>query len=178
MHGADGALVMPPAMPILTSEDIWALIDFIRAQNVGTGIDASGIVEHPVPAPGLDIWCGGNWRTLDSFRDHPVRLVAQATPATWHEIPDAVTIGLSPRLDGESASGARCRAGGRAAWSAYSVLSGIPESDLDGTAFLLDGEGLVRAVQPADAPEAAFRSLLGAIQATPATSPITRHHHH
>ncbi len=166
-------------MPTLTAEDIWALIDFIRAQNVGAGIDATGIIEHPVPAPGLDIWCGGDdWRTLELVPGSSSSARRPGDAATWREIPMPLRSGSRCGLMVSRPAASRCRAGGQAAWSAYSVLSGIPESDLDGTAFLLDGEGLVRAVQPADAPEAAFQSLLGAIQAAPATGPITRHHHH
>jgi len=178
-----------PAMPgfgsVLAEDDIWALIDFVRAQNVGAGTDGDGVLAAPVPAPAIDIACGAaDWRGLEAFRGEAIRVAAVAATQPLSPFPDAATIllmrepDLVPEPDPVASSAPPCRAGGAAAWTAYAVIAGIPEGALDGTAFLIDRDGLLRATQPLDAPQSARAAPIALLARPAARSAIGVGHHH
>ena len=57
VQDAEGAALMPGYGSVLSEDDRWALIDFIRAWNVGRQTAATGHWSPPVPAPSTPVGC-------------------------------------------------------------------------------------------------------------------------
>src|SRR6476620_11088640 len=72
-----GAALMPAFGSILSDDDVWALIDFIRARSIGVQTAAAGRWSPPIAAPETPLRChdsdaGG----LADLRDRTLRVVA------------------------------------------------------------------------------------------------------
>ena len=79
-HGIDapsGAPAMPAFGGTLSSGDIWALIDFLKAHNAGYGMRTTGRWSQPIPLPQFDAICAdGSAINLDDLRNRVVHIVA------------------------------------------------------------------------------------------------------
>ncbi|MEJ1978998.1 MAG: CopD family protein [Acetobacteraceae bacterium] len=144
-HGIDapeGGQAMPGFAASLSEDERWDLIDFIRANNAGVAIAATGNWPIPVQAPAFQASCGGKTVTSDDLRGHIVRLVV-GDPQRLPPNPDLTTVFITA----SAASPAACIVSDELAPVAYAVISGIPARDLPGTQFLIDGNGWLRALQ-------------------------------
>ena len=79
-HGIDapsGAPAMPAFGGTLPSGDIWALIDFLKANNAGYSMRTTGRWSQPIPMPQFDAVCAdGSAIDLDDLRGRVVHIVA------------------------------------------------------------------------------------------------------
>jgi cytochrome c553 len=172
-HGIDapeGGLVMPGFATSLSEDDRWALIDYIRANNAGTAMAASGQWPVPVHAPSFAASCGGKTVTLGDLRGHIVRLIiGPAEPMAPN--PDVTTIFATTHP-----APTACVVDDEMAPLAYAVVAGVTAHDLPGTAFLIDGDGWLRALQRPGATATwhdprALASEVHAIRAQPIKAP-------
>jgi len=146
-HGIDapeGGQAMPGFAAMLSEDQHWDLIDYIRAHNAGTTMQSTGSWSPPVRAPELQAICGGRTVTLDDLHGRFVRLVF-GRPMPGNTNPEVVTL-LADAGETALPAGA-CAAGDSSVPHAYAIVSGIPEHDLPGTQFLIDGEGWLRAIE-------------------------------
>jgi mono/diheme cytochrome c family protein len=149
-HGMDspeGGLSMPGFAPMLSEDDRWAVIDFIRANNAGIALRETGAWPVPVPAPGLPLVCAdGNQTDMQALRGRVVQVLAGPEP-----LPDSadgvapVSVHLAPSPDADHVADG-CLAATPDAWPAYAVLTGMPPSALTGSVVLVDASGWLRAV--------------------------------
>jgi mono/diheme cytochrome c family protein len=165
MRGPDGAQVMPGFASVLSDDDRWALIDFIRARNAGLAFHADGAWPAPLAAPGLQATCDGETDvTLDGYRGQPVRVVG-APPS---DDMDIATMVLAATPHG-------CAADAGEARRAYAEIVGIPVDQLADWTFLVDSGGWLRAAGMGLHGVA----LLDAIKTmgTGPAAPVAGHHH-
>ena len=162
-HGIDapeGGLAMPGFAAVLSDDERWDLIDYIRAHNAGTTMGSTGAWSPPVQAPELQAACDGRTLTLLDLRGRFIRLVIGELPPAAAS-PDVVTIVAAPAATSMNAGA--CIADDETVPLAYSLISGIPEQDMPGTQFLIDDKGWLRALQKPGTPESwADASTLGA----------------
>lgn len=148
-HGIDdpqGGMAMPGFGSVLSANDRWALIDYIRAHNAGLTMqqDAAFV---PVRAPAFPVTCSGvAASTMADLRGHAVDVVA-GDAAKYEISPQAgiSTINLALRDVASPAPGS-CAAATPAAWAAYAILADLPPYKLAGAEFLVDSNGWLRAV--------------------------------
>ncbi|HWK49794.1 MAG TPA: CopD family protein, partial [Steroidobacter sp.] len=153
-HGVDdprGGKSMPGFASVLSDDDIWSVIDYLRA----LAARSRGQAVREVAAPSFNANCpDGNTLSLTELRGKVVRLaVANGNP-----------IGsLSARFPSETVVLARdpdaslgwCTVQELEAWSAYAVIAGVEPKALPGTVFLIDANGWLRySVLPDTMPEA------------------------
>ena len=145
IEAPDGRPAMPGFAEMLSPDQRWALIDYVRAHNAGLVAAATGTWSPPVQAPALQAECpGGRSVTLADLRGGFVRLVfgPQAAPA----MPGVFTVLAGADLPAPAPSGP-CVARGTAVAMAYAVVSGTAPDALAGMEFLIDGDGWLRAMQ-------------------------------
>lgn len=151
-HGIEapsGAPAMPSFAALLSEEQRWNLIDYIRAHNEGVVRQREGAWSPPLRAPAMEAQCGDQTMTLDDFQGRFVRIVfGTAQPAG--RLPDVVTISVMPA---QAASHGMCVSDDATVAQAYAVLIGIPGPALNGVQVLIDGDGWLRAVQLPGAPQ-------------------------
>ncbi len=143
-HGIDapdGGTAMPGFAAVLSDEQRWDLIDYVRAHNAGTTMSRAGNWSPPIQAPGLQATCGDTVLALRDLRGRFVRLVIGPSPPVGVE-PDVVTV-----LAAASAPAGLCFTDDLAVSQAYAVVAGIPPGELLGTQFLIDDRGWLRALQ-------------------------------
>ncbi len=122
----DGRRAMPGFGATLDPGQVWALIDFIRANNAGQA-RRRGDDSRPVQAPGFTARCDGETVESGALRGRAILLLtADATP---------------PAMPGFTL----CVAADPGIATAYAVLSGQP----DARAFLIDAKGWLRAASNA-----------------------------
>jgi putative copper export protein/mono/diheme cytochrome c family protein len=138
----EGQKVMPGFADVLDEDQRWAVIDYIRAHNAGHAFSETGSWPQALKAPGLNAKCGARSLTLFQMRGKFVRLVIGALPAGPAPGGDLVTI-----VTQAGAGGGVCVAQDESVPAAYSIVSGIAPASLQGTQFLIDAEGWLRAVQ-------------------------------
>ncbi len=174
-HGIEapnGGLAMPGFAGVLSEDQLWALIDWIRANNAGSAWAAEGVWPVPVQAPALDATCpGGRGLTLGDLHGQVVRIVFGPARAE----PGVVTIQAAAAPNAGPEDGL-CTAADPAVRDAYAAVTGEAPGTLAGTQVLVDGMGRLRAVQrPGAAPgwddpatlAAAARELQHSLAATP-----------
>jgi putative copper export protein/mono/diheme cytochrome c family protein len=147
-HGVDdpeGGRAMPAFADALTTEDRWALIDYVRAHSAGVALQQDIAFGTPVRAPALPIACSGvSAATMADLMGHAVVVFLGDTPAA---VPtrDAVTLLVSQ--NDLKPTPTTCIAADPAAWNAFAVLADLPLDEAAGSAFLVDPNGWLRAVQ-------------------------------
>ncbi len=147
MEAPEGGLAMPGFAPVLSDNQRWALIDFIRAYNAGLTFQATGSYSPPLQAPELQAHCeSGRDVTLADLRGGFVRLVIGTAPP--NPTPGVTTILVTP-VPASPPSPGVCIAGDETLPHAYAIVSGLPDGEMAGTQFLIDGDGWLRAVQEA-----------------------------
>lgn len=189
-HGIDAPAdrrAMPGFSGVLSEDQRWALIDYVRAHNAGLVRHGSGNWSPSVQAPDLSATCAdGSSITLAELRGRIVRLIfaADGEPGAMSSVQsgaDIATIRIG--RDAASAPEAGCLAVDPAIWRAYAIVSGTSARDMPATEFLIDRDGWLRAMQhPSEAPTDWDNpdALAEAIQAI-ADHPIAAadvHHHH
>jgi len=149
MRGRDGAPSMPAFGDRLDDGDAWALIDFMKAQAAGQTLRATGVWALPAALPDATVRCDdGPARTLANWRGQRIRIVARgdatAASAPLLEDPRLVTVRLQPAPDAGGTRQTGCVLAGADAWSAFSLIAGVPT--LEGTEFIADRDGWLRAL--------------------------------
>ena len=147
IEAPEGGLAMPGFADVLSEDQRWALIDWTRAYNAGLAFAATGAWPVPLQAPGMEANCGdGRTVTLSDLRGQVVRLVFGTVPSA----PSVLTILATSDPNARPGAGL-CVADDETVPQAYVVVTGISARDLPGTQILVDGQGWLRAVQPAGA---------------------------
>jgi mono/diheme cytochrome c family protein len=145
----EGEQVMPPFAGVLSEDERWNLIDFIRARNAGIGHAATGRWAPNVQAPKFQAACKDGAVASDDLKGRVVRLAfTSSMPAT----PETVTD--SGRLVTVLAGGAKgpldethCVADDPSLVEAYATILGLSPDELSGMQFLIDANGWLRAAQ-------------------------------
>lgn len=150
-HGVDdpaGGTAMPGFGNALSATERWALIDYIRAHNVGASLPDDATIDQPVRAPAHAIACSGiPASNMSDLVGHPVYVVTSDGPAMQIDShPSTVVLDLR---DKAAADPGTCVAADPSAWDAYAVLAGMPSDKLAGSAFLIDPDQWLRAVHRA-----------------------------
>ena len=156
---------MPGLGNRLTRDQIWSVIDYIRARNAANAADGDGVFTMPVTVPALALECAGMPATdlASLIAEHGAILILRAKPVPGR-IP---TVFLS---EGPPAPGT-CVAADQTAWAGYAVLADTPSLP-EGAWFTVDANGWLRQ-RGSGTPEAAWRK----IRADPLTLPDHPHSH-
>lgn len=143
----------PGFIATLPPRERWHLIDYFRARVAARAAARQGIWNVPVPVPDLPVLCDGRPERLTDLRGRVVRLAMRAAgdagpPPALPAAGDPVSVILMRRdpsgAELKTAPGT-CIAGLRDGWLAFSILAGTPEHLLEGTQFLVDANGWLRA---------------------------------
>jgi mono/diheme cytochrome c family protein len=194
IDGPEGGLAMPGFGGVLSEDQRWSLIDYVRAHNIGLVFAASGAWSPPIQAPGFAALCArGNTIGLDDLRGKIVRLVFLGTkdavvpsPTARIDGVDVVTI-MAPARSGVALSDdAGCTIQDSATVQAYAIVAGVSPDAMSGSRFLIDGNGWLRGMSRPDgnpdAPNrddtASLRAEIGRIIANPISASAGGHAHH
>jgi putative copper export protein/mono/diheme cytochrome c family protein len=148
INAPSGAPAMPAFGGALSSGDIWALIDFLKANNAGYSMRTSGRWSNPIPLPQFDAICAdGSAISLDDLRGRVVHVIAAANvppPMTGPAGVDVATVVLAhdQKL---TPVGSACVTVEKTTWDAFAVLLGMPPDTLAGTQALADQNSWLRA---------------------------------
>ncbi len=190
-HGIDapsGAPAMPAFGGVLSSGDIWALIDFLKAHNAGYSMRTTGRWAQPIPLPQFDAVCAdGSAIELDDLRGRVVHIVAASESVALPPGPagiDVATIVLA-RDRSVKPVGSACVTVEQGTWDAFAVLLGMAPDALAGTQALADQNGWLRARwRPGDPGDWSDPRSLAAVIRDIATHPLAvaaggghAHHH-
>ena len=152
-HGMDapsGEHAMPGFSGVLSSEAIWALIDYLHAHYAGTRMREDGAWADPVEVPRFDALCAdGTTLDLDDLRGHMLRFVTMAADARSSAHPvsmgvDIKTI-LLTRDRASKPTASACVTIEPEAWSAFAILLGVTPDEIAGTQILSDADLRLRA---------------------------------
>jgi hypothetical protein len=146
-HGIEapnGGLAMPGFADALTDDERWALIDYIRAKNAGLAFRQTASWPQPIRAPAFDAACGDGPKSLSELQGGFVRLAIGAAPVGPAPI-GVTTILVNPDA-GVQPAPHLCIVHDPAVAQAYAIIAGLPAGELQGTQFLIDGSGWLRAV--------------------------------
>ncbi|MBN9561269.1 MAG: CopD family protein [Alphaproteobacteria bacterium] len=181
-HGivsAEGEVAMPGFSGTLTDQQIWHLIDYVRANNAGITERTTGAWTPPVQAPGLNASCPeGRTLTLAALRGQVVRVVFGASPFPQPQHASAATILLVP--PDAPAPPEYCIARDPAAARAYAIVTGSRDRPPVGTEILIDANGWLRAaLAPGEEGElAAEIKRIAAAPLPPHAGGMENMHHH
>ena len=173
----DGAVAMPGFEGVLSSEARWDLIDYLRAHNAGVSMRTTGKWSHPLPMPQFDVACaGGRTMDLDDLRGRMARIVAEQQDDAAAPVSSAgtgiVTIILARQrpLDPDPTA---CVALEHETWTAFAILSGVPDDTLAGEQLLIDQNAWLRAAwRPGEPGDWTNPQSLAAVIADLAAHPI------
>ncbi|HYZ61361.1 MAG TPA: c-type cytochrome, partial [Acetobacteraceae bacterium] len=174
MVGPTGELVMPGFEDVLSTEQRWALIDWIRANNAGVAHRATGAWPVPILAPGLAVSCGGHPGTFADLQGRVLRLVfAPSAPA-----PGVVTVEVGQE-PGPLSGPLLCGTDQADAVAVYQTVTGIDAGELRRVQILVDPQGYLRLVEPADEDPSVLARAVADIAAHPigASQPVHMHQH-
>lgn len=141
----DGATVMPGFGRTLSSEAIWDLIDYLRANNGGFSMRTTGEWSHPLPVPQFDMRCADQ-RTLDleDLRGRPMHIIASYGDEAAVPLQDVTTI-FVVRSHAERPAGTACVTSEPETWTAFAILLGQSPDTLGGWQILADQNAWLRA---------------------------------
>jgi mono/diheme cytochrome c family protein len=140
-----GGQAMPGFGKVLSEDERWALIDYVRAHNAGTMMQTMGDWMPPVQAPAFDLQCGAASQKLAGLRGRPVRLILGG-PGTIGPQPGMTTILAAPATNIASIPGV-CITYDPSVPQAYAIVGGTAPALPPGTQFLIDADGWLRAMQ-------------------------------
>jgi putative copper export protein/mono/diheme cytochrome c family protein len=147
----EGSALMPAFGSVLTEDDRWALIDFIRARNVGRQNAETGHWSPPVAAPSTPLSCADG--DADAIADLSGRVLVVAVEGDAGPgeggTSGAVTIRLA-RGAAEAPKAGECVTASPDAWEAWRVISGIAPDRFAGYRAIVDGQGWLREWLPPD----------------------------
>ena len=138
----EGGQAMPGFAGKLDDDQRWALIDYVRAHNAGVAFHATGAWPVPVHAPGFSARCRAATRQLADLRGGFVRLVFGTLASAPPDVGGATTVVASG-----AAPPGTCVVRDESAAVAYAIVSGVSAGELDGTQFIIDAGGWLRAAQ-------------------------------
>jgi len=141
----EGAQVMPGFAAALDDDQLWALIDYIRAHNAGVAQRQTGEWPFPVRAPDFSMRCDGRVLQLSDLRGRFVRLVIGGVPPATAPDNDVMTVVAG--LPSGASPGRACVARDETVSRAYAIISGVAPEAMTGIQFLIDGSAWLRAVQ-------------------------------
>ena len=175
-----GNAVMPAFGSVLSEQDRWSLIDFIRARNIGVQISKTGKWQPPVPAPATPLICAG--RDADEIGDlarHVLLVVAGGDSATVKapDHSDAIPIELVRGEAGTPPSG-QCVADSAFAWDAWAILAGVTQDAFTGYQVVVDPQGWMRAVLPPGTAAEALQAAIRDAEAHPIAGGARPEAHH
>ncbi len=143
MRTPEGQVAMPGFAGVLSDDERWALIDFIRARNAGLTEHRTGRWTPPVRAPGFQARCAaGRAVTLAELHGRDVRLVIGAAPDATGVLTVLATTDAAVHPDAH-----RCVTDDETVPTAYAIIAGIAPDHVAGAQFLIDPDGWLRAVQ-------------------------------
>ena len=145
MQTPEGAPAMPGFAAILGDDQRWAAIDFIRARNAGDTMAVAGTWTPPLQAPGFDATCGSRTLKLKDMRGKFVLLSfgsANDTPMASGVVTVLAAASNQPNIPADL-----CISSDETVQAAYAIASGLDLASLPGTQFLIDDNGLLRALQ-------------------------------
>lgn len=156
-HGIDdpeGGLAMPGFGAALSADDRWALIDYVRAHNIGVATQRDSAFGVALRAPGFAVICNGlAASTTADLRGRALHVVIGEAATGQPPVPRGAGIAVvnvavaSGETTNTQPEPGACMAVDPSAWRAYSVLADLPPEQMAGTEFLIDPEGWLRAVQ-------------------------------
>jgi hypothetical protein len=146
----DQVQAMPGFSTVLDEDSRWALIDYIRAHNAGVARQQTGAWTQPVKAPDFGLQCENGSMAMSDLRGRFVRVVFGATPPDASAVAGVTTIVAAPPGGAPSPGG--CVTGDETVRRAYAIVSGMAASSMTGMAFIVDPDGWLRAMQPAQGP--------------------------
>ena len=138
----EGGQAMPGFGGKLDDDQRWALIDYVRAYNAGVAFHATGAWPVPVHAPGFSARCGADTLQLADLRGRFVRLVFGTLALVPPDSGGATTVVASG-----TAPPGTCVVRVASVAAAYAIVAGVPAGELDGTQFIIDAGGWLRAAQ-------------------------------
>ena len=141
-HGVEnpeGGLAMPGFTSVLSEDDRWDLIDYIRANNAGLSARPDGRWTMHLRAPDFSMNCGGHARNLVDLQGMPVLIVFGGAPS-GKGVPGArmVAVGTMPPSDPHT-----CHTEDPGIAAAYAVVTGAASG-----AVLVDSHGWLRQFAP------------------------------
>ena len=151
-----GAATMPGFTRQLTDNDVWALIDFMKANAAGASIRAIGAWDQPVALPAGVGDCSRQALRSNGQRVRVILASARQPAALPLDDPRLRSVILAngalqlqpPRA---GAPAIDCLSRSKDAWQALSIITGIDSDQLAGTQLLTDRDGWLRARKlPAD----------------------------
>lgn len=145
----DGGIAMPGFGGTLSSEAIWDVIDYLRANNSGFSMRTTGRWSHPLPVPQFDMRCSDD-RTfdLDDIRGKVLRIIIPAgddEQAAPLPSADAMTIFVVGGKHSPTPTGTTCVASEPETWTAFAILLGQNPDLLGGWQMLVDRNAWLRA---------------------------------
>ncbi|WP_158745210.1 CopD family protein [Acidisphaera sp. L21] len=166
LAGPDGTQAMPGFTPALEEPQVWSLVAYVHALNVGTAFTANRHWPQPVLAPDFPITCRNRTTTLSSLRGRMVRLALALAPPS----PSAALV-LLPGTPGPDDA---CRTATGDVAQAYAALVGGQQEH----EFLIDAQGWLRAYwSPANA-DAVAAKLRDVANAPPLQASVPAGHRH
>jgi len=149
-HGIEAA-PDKPAMPAfgdkLSSGNVWSLIDFLKANNAGASMRATGRWDHPIPLPQFDAICAdGSAIDRDDLSNKVVHIIAADHTVTPPPAPPGIPLATIVLAHDKSVkpTGTACITLEPAAWDAFALLLGEKPDTLAGTQALADQNGWLR----------------------------------
>ena len=142
-----GRLVMPAFGRQLSSEDIWSLIDFLKANNAGYSMRTSGQWNHPIQLPRFDAICAdGSAIDRHDLSHKVVHIIASDHTVTPPPEPRGIPVAniVLARDRSVKPAGTACVTVGADAWDAFALLAGEKPGTLAGTEMLVDQNGWLR----------------------------------
>jgi putative copper export protein/mono/diheme cytochrome c family protein len=153
-HGIDGPTGQP-AMPAfsgaISSDGIWALVDYLRAHHAGVTMQTGASEDEFAAVPQFDAICAdGTTVERADLRGHILRIVAMpdhASPPPVLPPVDGVNIRtiLLARHPPMRPPDSTCVTVEPEAWTAFSILLGVTPDELAGTEMLADADLWLRA---------------------------------
>lgn len=152
LHGMQdhrGQPTMPGFAGQISPDDVWALLDYMKALGAGTGVQQQGLWPIPLALPDFTVQCENQPpQPLHQMRNRQrVRLIAAGSEAdaNWLEDPRLLTIMLTPDADTQRHPQMQCWSDSRAAWDSLALMAGVAENAFAGVQFLADRQGWLRA---------------------------------
>ncbi len=147
--GPSGVRTMPAFGDVLSSDDRWALIDFLKAHNAGYSMLPTGRWGSPPPLPQFDAICpNGTAINLDDLHGRVLHIVADPEappPGPPVSSGSGVATILLSRDRKAKPIGSACVTVEPAAWDAFAILAGVKSNTLAETHMLADQNGWLRA---------------------------------
>jgi mono/diheme cytochrome c family protein len=151
IDGQDGSKLMPGFSRSLGEVGVWNVIDYVRARNGGFVRAAQGHWSPTLLAPDFPALCAdGHDRSLSELRSKPVRLVI-GKALTANTGITTVSVANSPPIN---ASRNDLCVADRSISTAYAIVAGLSEADVEGSEFLIDRHGWLRELQRPATPAA------------------------